>query len=98
MAARDPASNQLLDYKNQQKVSCQNNKIIMKRGPEALKVNNRDKIQILCIQFVHTYKHNAHTYRDVYYICRCSYCAVWAKVQIVVFFSLSALSVCPSLS
>lgn len=98
MAARDPASNQLLDYKNQQKVSCQNNKIIMKRGPEALKVNNRDKIQILCIQFVHTYKHNTHTYRDVYYICRCSYCAVWAKVQIVVFFSLSALSVCPSLS
>lgn len=46
MAARDAASNQLLDYKNQQKVSYQNNKIIMKRGPEALKVNNRDKIQI----------------------------------------------------
>lgn len=46
MAARDAASNQLLDYKNQQKVSCSKYKIFIKRGPEALKVNNRYKIQI----------------------------------------------------
>lgn len=52
---------------------------------------------------IYAYIQTQYTYicRDVYYICRCSYYAVWAKVQviqIVVFFALSALSFCPSLS